>query len=119
CGHVRELLDSPNNALVVVSALIPAGARRGDRIDVEVHLPQQSKVTSLRGGYLQECVLRNYSSTKTLNPDFKGIDTLKEGHILARGRGPLVVGLGDGDEAARVRSGRVWEGGVSLLDRPF
>src|SRR5262249_50602822 len=121
--NVKEVLASPDNALVLVTALIPAGSRKGDPIDIEVSLPPGSKVTSLRGGYLQQCVLRNYDRTKNLgaqiNPQYSGGDKLLPGHVLAYARGPLLVGFGDGDDKAKLCRGRIWEGGVSLIDRPF
>ena len=42
--NVRQILDNPDNCLVVVSGLIPAGARKGDRFDVEVTLPDRKSV---------------------------------------------------------------------------
>src|SRR5262245_9273744 len=47
---VKALLRSDTCAMVMVAALVPAGARKGDRIDVEVRLPPGSRATSLRGG---------------------------------------------------------------------
>jgi hypothetical protein len=121
--NVSELLDSPDNALVLIAGMITAGARKGDKIDLEITLPAQSKATSLRGGYLEDCVMYSYNTARNaglaVNPEFAKPDQLLKGHILARARGPLVVGLGDGDENARVRRGHVWEGGISLIDRPF
>jgi hypothetical protein len=117
--NIREILESENNALVLVSAQIPAAAHKGDPLDVDVTLPPQSKAKSLRGGYLQECVLFNYDTTKNINPNYEGANRYLQGHILAKAKGPLVVGLGDGDEAVKLRHGRVWGGAVSLIDRPF
>ena len=117
--NVKELLESPDNALVVVTALIPAGARKGDPIDIEISLPPGSGVSSLRGGELQECALRNYDTARHLNPNSQG-DKLLPGHILAKARGPLLVGFGpEEDEGERLRHGRIWDGGASLIDRPF
>ena len=48
--NVKEVLASPNNAMVLVTARIPAGARKGDPVDVDVVIPPGSKATSLRGG---------------------------------------------------------------------
>src|SRR5262249_40883929 len=59
----KEILDSRDNAIVLVSALIPPGARKGDPLDVDVTLPPGSKASSLKGGKLQECFLYNYDST--------------------------------------------------------
>lgn len=117
--NIKSLLDSPDNALVLVSALIPAGARKGEPLDIEVTLPPGSKATSLRGGSLQDCSLRNYDNTRNLNPETTSSDRLLPGHILARAKGPLLVGLGNPDEPAEQKRARVWGGGVSLIDRPF
>jgi flagellar basal body P-ring protein FlgI len=122
--NVKELLDSPNNCLVTVTAFIPPGSRRGDAIDIEVWLPDRSKATSLRGGYLQECFLREYDTTKGLNPSHKGSDQLVSGHILASARGPLLVGFGStdfgsADEAVHLKKARIWGGGISYIDRPL
>jgi hypothetical protein len=114
--NVKQLLDSPDCAMVIVTALIPAGSRKGDPMDVIVSLPQNSKVTSLQGGYLQSCYLRNYDTTKQLNPEYKGSNRLLPGHVLARAQGPLMIGM---DNEVGARQGRIWEGGVSNIDRPF
>jgi hypothetical protein len=117
--NIKELLASPHTSLVLVSALIPPGARKGDPLDIEVTLPPQSKTTSLRGGYLRECVLYNYSSTKNVAPTSAGGDRPLMGHPVAKAEGRLLVGFGDGDEAARLRQGRIWGGGRCKIDRPF
>src|SRR5262245_6377967 len=116
--RVKELLVSKDVSLVLVTALIPAGARRGDLLDVEVALPPQSQTKSLRGGYLQECVLYNYESSKNLDPESAGPERLLKGHPVAKAEGALLVGFGDGDEAAKVRQGRIWGGGKCAIDRP-
>lgn len=117
--NVSRLLDSPNNALVLVSAVIPPGCRKHEPLDLQIVLPPGSPVTSLRGGYLQPCILRNYETTKSLDPDSKKANQLFEGHKLAVGKGPLLVGFGNPDEPAELRKARVWEGGTSLIERPF
>jgi len=117
--NIKELLSSPDNALVLVSAHIPAGSGIGDRLDVEVSLPPRSKATSLRGGYLQECALFNYDYARHLAPHYDGPDRALKGSTMVKASGPLLVGFGDGDEAARVRRGRIWGGGKCLIDAPF
>lgn len=116
--NYKDILASPDTSLVVVSALIPAGARKGDPLDIEVKLPPQSRTRSLRGGKLVECLLYNYESTREVNPNSRADASLK-GHPLARAHGPLVVGFGDGDEDAKQRFGRIWGGGRCEIDRPF
>ena len=116
--NVDKLLDSPNNAIVLVTGFIPAGARKHDPIDLQISVPENSPATSLRGGYLQLCTLRNYESTKNIDPDYKGGNRLLEGHMLAVGKGPLLV-FGKNEDKADLKRARVWEGGVSLIERPF
>jgi Flagellar P-ring protein len=115
----KKFLASRDVAVVVVSAMIPAGARKGDPLDLEVMLPPNSKATSLKNGYLQECFLYNYESARNLDPQYAGPDRLVKGHPIAVAEGPLLVGLGDGDEAAKQRQGKVWGGGRCRVPRPF
>lgn len=117
--NVGQLLASPKNALVHVTAIIPPGCRKHDAIDLYVTLPDGSPATSLRGGYLQPCVLRNYETTKNLNPKYQGGNRLLQGHALAIGQGQLVVGFGNPGEPAALNKGIIWEGGISTVERPF
>src|SRR5262249_30762754 len=61
--NVKEILASKNFSVVQVSAVLPAGARKGDVVDIEVTLPPGSRTMSLRGGYLRRCVLHNFDYT--------------------------------------------------------
>ena len=117
--NVKEVLASKNNAVVLVSALIPAGAHKGDPLDVEVVLVPGSRATSLRGGYLQECLLYDSESTKALDPNYQGANRFLRGHPVARAEGPLLVGFNVGDERNRLKQGRIWGGGRSEIGRPF
>jgi hypothetical protein len=116
--NIKELLESPDNAMVLVSAVIPSGSRQGDPLDIEVYLPGNSKATSLRGGYLTPCYMRDSNTTKNLKPDTKKNNAMMEGHILARAQGTVLTGFG-GDDEAGLRRGRIWEGAASFIDRPF
>ncbi len=100
--NVNELLASRDNALVLVSALIPPGAKRGDTIDIEVTLPPGSKATSLRGGTLLECQLYNFDSASNVRRhlaqqgDYQPSSTadgLLMGHPLVKAKGPLLTGI--------------------------
>ena len=99
----------------------PPGAAKDDPIDVEVTLPPHAgKATSLRGGYLRECVLSDYDYTKHLSPNYKGSNVPLPGlPCAARCEGPVLVGMGDGDEADRVKHGRIWSGGRCLRPNPL
>jgi hypothetical protein len=119
--NVKELMNSPNHALVVVEALLPPGAKHGDPIDVEVKLPPGSKATSLRGGYLRKCLLYNYDTARHLSPEYTGPNRQMIGHALAHAEGAVLVGVGtaDGDDSGRVKQGRIWAGGRCRKDNPF
>ncbi len=117
--NVKEVLASPDTSLVLISGAIPPGAHKGDRFDVEVTLPPQSKTTSLRGGYLRKCFLFNYDTTKNLLPNYEGANRLLLGHPVAEAEGPLLVGFGDGDENAKLKTARMWGAGQAKISRPF
>lgn len=117
--NVKEILDSPDNAMVLVTAFLMPGCRNRDRFDVEVTLPPGSRVTSLAGGVLQPCAMRNHDSTKSLVPEYDGPDRALQGHIMADAKGPVMVGLGDGTTANDVTKGRVWRGASSHIELPY
>jgi hypothetical protein len=124
-GHqdTRKILTSPENAMVYVSGLIPPGTSKGDRIDLEVLLPRNSRATSLRGGYLHKCYLFNYDFAERLAPsaDPNGPRGLLRGHPLVVAEGNLLVGMGhtDEDETASLKRGRIWGGGRCLAPTAF
>jgi hypothetical protein len=112
----QKVLDSPTTSLVIVAGRIPAGAHKNDTFDLEVTLPPGSKTTSLRGGYLQPCVLWEYQQAGNLVADYPNPERMVQGHPLARAEGYLQVGLGDGDEEVTAKQGRIWGGGRSRLN---
>jgi hypothetical protein len=123
--NIKEMLGNPDFAMVLVTGLIPAGARKGDPIDVEITLPPGSKVTSLRGGVLTDCALVSYDTARHVSRGYEGPDRLLKGDRWAVAKGPVVVGVGrpargpEGGEADPEKAGRVWGGGRCLKDREF
>ncbi len=137
-GNPKDLLDAPGRttSLVLVSALIPPGAKSGDAIDVQISLPPGSKTTSLKGGILYSCDLTNLEYAGNLRAELaaKGMtgskspvadgNTVLTGHRLAVAEGPIIAGTTDdqkpvGDEPPQLRAGRIWGGAKNLLDRPY
>jgi hypothetical protein len=116
--HVNKMLNSPENAMVIVEALIPPGASKGDPIDIEVKLPPGSRATSLRGGVLRKCYLVDYAFARNLRPDYKGPQNLMQGHKVVVAEGPVLAGGGDGEDAS-VKQGRIWHGGRCMRDFPL
>ena len=94
--NVKELLESPNTSIVIVSGSIPAGANKGDTFDLEITLPEQSKTRSLQGGFLQLCDLYNYEAAKKLDPR-SASDKWFQGHPLAKSSGAVLTGFGEGE----------------------
>lgn len=119
--RVRQILENPNNALVIVKGFIPPGAHRGDRFDVEIALPENSKTSSLAGGYLELSILRVYAAASTISnrPEMANSQRMLEGHILAHAKGKLFVGFGNNTDPNELKHARVWQGGVSRIDRPY
>jgi hypothetical protein len=66
--ELKLLLDDPNQttSLVLVSALVPAGARKGEPVDLQITVPDESKTTSLKGGVMLACELVDYDTTENL-----------------------------------------------------
>lgn len=139
----KDVLDDPNRStsLVLVSGVIPAGARAGEKFDVNVVLPPGSKTTSLSHGELFDCDLFNVEMAGQARQALQasGIPTGKVpvasspvlvGSRLAVGKGPLVVGTlvptGEDKETVRPatdnpagRVAKVWGGMTNQLDRPY
>lgn len=141
--NVKEVLDDPGKttSLVLVSGVIPPGARSGDKFDVTVTLPPGSKTTSLRHGILDVCELTNYELTsnvrQTLNEagiapnkvPLASADQLLIGSKMGTAEGPLVAGAvlpvnsaGEpataGDPSA-LRVAKVWGGMTNSFERPY
>lgn len=132
--QLKSLLEDPgkSTSLVLVSALIPSGARKGERIDVQLSVPDDSKTTSLRGGELIACELTNFDTTANVQSVVHtGQRSAAGGGLLlgnkwARAEGPVVAGVfvaaGKDGEAApggSYRVGRIWGGAQVLESRPY
>lgn len=82
----KRILASQDTALVVVTAYLPAMVRKGQRFDVRVAIPPQSKATSLKGGWLLETRLFEEQVVE-------GRGALK-GHEYAVAGGAILTNLG-------------------------
>jgi flagellar basal body P-ring protein FlgI len=101
----EQFLSSTNTTIVIVRAYIPPLVRQGDRLDVEVHVPEGSGATSLRGGTLLECTL-----TEVAYAPGKGH---MKGKVLARASGQILgANLGEADVSGDFLRGTVPAGAV-------
>ncbi len=107
------VLARRDTALVIVTAYLPANARKGQRFDVRVALPPNSEATSLKGGYLLPTRLFEEA-------EIRGAGT-KRGHEYAVAEGPILCAFGADDRAAGSRGllarGSIPGGAVSKTDR--
>lgn len=101
----ESMLSSPNTTLVIVTAYLPPLVRKGDRIDVEVTLPEGSETTSLAGGWLLPCRLS----------EFAYVDGgMREGKELARSSGPVILFTAEGTSGASLKKGLI-PGGAEYI----
>lgn len=117
--NTREVLGSNDCAIVLVQAVLPAGVKKGEKVDVEVALPPGSKATSLRGGYLRRCTLHNYDYAGNISSRYANTNATLKGSPIVRAEGALLVGMNGGPEDKQMKRGRIWGGGLALIDRQF
>lgn len=108
----KEILASPNTAIVLLRAFIPPGAREGDIIDVEVWVPPGDSTTSLAGGRLLEAEL--FSTVVA------GGQRL-QGNALVTVEGPVLVNAdpNNPENTAVLRKGKIIGQGKVAVDRDF
>ena len=101
----QTYLASSNTALVIVTAYLPPIIRKGDKVDVQVQLPEGAESTSLAGGYLMPCHM-------TVHELLGG--AVHEGHDLAISSGLILVDTLEDSEkgSAGLRRGIIPGGAV-------
>ncbi|WP_439629878.1 flagellar basal body P-ring protein FlgI [Gemmata sp.] len=135
---IKQMLDDPgkSTSLVLVSALVPPGARKGDPIDVQITLPDESKTTSLKGGRLLLCELFNTDTTGNLKSlVHEGKPTgpsgeLRKGDRWAVAEGTVLAGQfiptsgsgtieTDADGQPLFKVGKIWGGAKVIKPRQY
>lgn len=110
-----ELIDSLDTAVVEVTGVVPAGARKGLRFDLQVSALAGTSTQSLEGGLLLPTAMRYFDRAASGQG-------LIAGAVLAEGSGPLFVNpFAEGSSAtteAALRQGSVLGGGRAAEDRP-
>jgi flagellar basal body P-ring protein FlgI len=110
--NAMSLVSSPDTSMVLVKGLVPPGAKKGDRFDLEVILPPKPRLetTSLKHGFLFKTRMR---------PMVVLGNSVKKGSVSAQGRGSVLVNSlfePRKDSENEVR-GVILGGGVVLDDR--
>lgn len=108
-----RILAGRDTALVVVTAYLPANARKGQRFDTRIALPPNTNATSLKGGYLLATRLFEESEVRGHG--------VRKGNEYATAEGPVLTAFGtsSGDSGARglLSRGSIPGGSVSTSDR--
>lgn len=104
----NQLLTDPRVSVVIVRTRVPTGTTKSDRLDVELELPPACGTTSLVGGYLVQCRLKEVMIAG---------GTPKEGQELALAQGPVMIGTEAKPNDLKV--GHVLGGARVKNDSPF
>jgi flagellar basal body P-ring protein FlgI len=108
--HPERLLDSPQVSMVIVKLTIPIGVGPGDRLDVQVEVPQGCGTTSLAGGYLLMTRLREVMIAGGAPKPLGGAD-------IALAQGPVMIGTPAKPNDPKF--GRVLGGGKAKKEHPY
>ena len=108
--NAKKAVDSPNTSMVVMRGLIPAGAKTGDKFDIEILTLPKSETTSLKYGDLISADMR---------PVVAWGKAVQFGHVEGSGKGKVLVdslfeSREDDDTMLR---GRILGGGEVKRDR--
>ncbi|MCH2200904.1 MAG: flagellar basal body P-ring protein FlgI [Fuerstiella sp.] len=108
-----KILGSPNTAMVVVTAYLPAFVRKGQPFDVRVLLPANTKASSLKGGYL--LATRLFEETEV-----RGHGTHR-GDEYAIAEGPVLTAFGASEGSAETKGlmgrGSIPGGAIATTNR--
>ncbi len=103
-------LEQKKTALVRVQAVIPPGARRGDRVDLRIISPPKSEAVDLHGGWVMETRLRQQQVLA---------GSIRKSDVMVVGTGPTLVRAAHeaGNDPDLKLNGAVLGGGRVQQDR--
>jgi len=106
----QQLIASTTTSLVLVQAVLPPAVQKGDRLDVQIRVPSNSQTTSLRGGWLMSCRLREMEVLG---------GKIHTGHMAGLAEGYVLVesAFKDGNPKVLENRGRILGTAVSHMER--
>lgn len=112
--NAMNLISSKDTSMVLVKGLVPPGAKKGDRYDLELILPPKPRLetSSLKYGFLFKTRMR---------PMVQLGNSVKKGSVAGQGRGSVLIDSlfeSRKDSENDVR-GVILGGGILLDDRTF
>ncbi len=114
----ERVLDDPRFAIIRVDGLIPPGARRGQRFDVQVSALRDNNTSSLAQGQLYRCDLK-IDGADPRNPGASlDVQAIAEGDIFVNPAYALELNSTGSAARTSLRTGAVLGGGIVQMDRP-
>lgn len=106
----QQLIASNSTSLVLVQAVLPPAVQKGDRLDLQIRVPSNSETTSLRGGWLMSCRLREMEVLG---------GRIHTGHIAGQAEGYVLAesAFKDGNPKVLENRGRIIGTAVSHMER--
>ncbi len=105
-----QIIESTTTAVVMVRGLVPAGAPRGKKFEVQVTSFPNTQTTSLQGGQLMKTELQVVAPGRTGQP--------LASRAIAFAEGPIFINpFAQSTQKADPRYGVVLNGGKTLFDR--
>ncbi len=107
----KSQIASFNTAIGLMEAVVPPGARKGDRLDVSIKFLPTSEATSIQNGYVENGELYQYMAT----------DIIRRGYTLGRVNGYVTLDpdLVEKKSPVAYKQGKIIGGAVVARSRPI
>lgn len=107
----KSQIASLDTAIVMLEAIVPPGARKGDRLDVSVKLLPNTEASSLQNGYIEDGELYQYLA----------VDTIRRGYQLGKVDGFVTLDpdLVEKNSPIAYKQGKIIGGAVVTRSRPI
>lgn len=107
----KSEIASLNTAIALMKTIVPPGARKGDRLDVDIQLLPTSEASSIQNGYVEDGELYQYMAT----------DIIRRGYQLGIVNGYITLDpdLIEKKSSVAYKQGKIIGGAVVKRSRPI